>query len=497
MSAAPIQILLVEDSPSHAEMIRGALETGGARYRISVATSLAAARRRLGESLPDLAIVDLCLPDGQGTELLPEKPEEVALPVIIMTGQGDEQQAVTALKCGALDYVVKSATALSRLPHLVERTLREWRHIAERRQAEAALRKSEARFRSIFESAASGMAFMTLQGDVLEANPAFCQASGYSQQEVRHLNVLEVTHPDFHQRTRQVYRQIASGRRQVARYEKAYLTKDGRTVWGHVTLARVEDGCPEDAYVVAIVHDITERKQAEDDLREANQELDAFAATVAHDLRTPLTPIIGYAEFIAGQYGSTLDQQALGCLEQIQTQGRRMLAIMEDLLALSRVRDLDLPAQPVATTGVVHQVMADLAVQLQERGARVEVGTLPQVRMPESLLTQVFSNLIGNALLHGCPQGGQIEVGGGQEGRRVQFFVRDHGPGIPEAEREQVFDIFFRGQASRSGSGSGLGLAIVRKVAHRFHGRAWAEETPGGGATLWVEFELPLPAARA
>ena len=496
MAVAPIQILLVEDSPSHAEMIRGALERDGDRYLWTVAGSLAAARQRLDESLPDLAIVDLCLPDGQGTELLPNTPEEVAFPVIIMTGQGDEQQAVTALKCGALDYVVKSAAALATLPHVIERTLREWRHIAERRQAEAALRKSEARFRSIFESAASGMAFLTTEGSVLEANPAFCQASGYSHTEVRGLNVIEVTHPDFREKTRKVYREIAAGRREVAHYEKAYLTKDGRTVWGDVTLARVQEGDCEEVYVVAIVHDITERKRAEDNLREANQELDAFVATVAHDLRTPLTPIIGYAEFVTEQHGDTLDQQAGFCLEQIQIQGRRMLAIMEDLLALSKVRDIDLPPQPVETARVVRQVLADLAVPLQERGANVEVGALPPVWMPESLLTQIFSNLIGNALHHGCLLGGRIEIGGEQKGRRVRFFVRDHGPGIPREEREQVFDIFFRGQASRSGSGSGLGLAIVRKIAHHFRGRAWAEETPGGGATLRVELDLPAPAVK-
>ena len=133
---------------------------------------------------------------------------------------------------------------------------------------------------------------------------------------------------------------------------------------------------------------------------------------------------------------------------------------------------------------MVGQVLTDLAACLEERGATVEVGPLPPVTMPESLLTQVFSNLIGNGLCHGCPNGGRIETGGERDGRLVRFFVRDHGPGIPEAERERVFEIFYRGSQAKSGTGSGLGLAIIRKIAHHFDGRAWAEETPGGGATL-------------
>ena len=494
MPTRPIQILLVEDSPSHAEMIRGALQEAGDHYRFTLVTSLQAARKRLAESPPDIAIVDLFLPDGKGTELLPDNPEAVALPIIIMTGQGDEQLAVTAMKCGAFDYVVKSAAALGTLPHIVERALREWGHIVERRRAERAMLKSEARFRSIFESAASGIAFLTPSGQVLQANPVFCTVSGYSPEEIARLNVLDVTHPDFREKTRQVYAELASGRSLVVHYEKAYLKKDGAKVWGDVTLSRVEDVDGEGSYVVAIVNDFTERKRAEDSLRETNQELDAFVSTVAHDLRTPLTPIIGYAEFVAENYRDLLDQQALFCLEQIQGQGRRMLNIMEDLLAISRVGAVDLPREPVDTAAVVGQVLTDLAACLEERGATVEVGSLPPVTMPESLLTQVFSNLIGNALCHGCPNGGRIEAGGERDGRLVRFFVRDHGPGIPEAERERVFEIFYRGGQAKSGTGSGLGLAIIRKIAHHFDGRAWAEETPGGGATLWVEFDLPEPA---
>jgi PAS domain S-box-containing protein len=491
MPTREIRILLVEDSASHAEMICDALREGGHRYSLTVVDSLRAARERMAESPPDMAIVDLFLPDGKGTDLLPESPEEATLPVIVMTGQGDEQLAVSAMKCGALDYVVKSADALAKLQHIVERAWREWGHIVERRQAEKAMRRSEAKFRSIFESAASGVAFLTPEGQVLQANPVFCRVSGYSPAEIARLNVLDVTHPDFQEQTRQVYRKIASGSQKVVAYEKAYLTKAGAKVWGHVTLARVHDSDSEIPYVVAIVNDITERKRAEDHLREANEELDAFVSTVAHDLRTPLTPIIGYSEFVAENYRDVLDRQALASLEQIRAQGRRMLAIMEDLLALSRVRAVDMPSQPVNTAAVVEQVLNDLAVPLREKGATVDVGSLPSVVMPESLLTQVLSNLIGNALNYGCPAGGTIEVDGERQGRMVRFRVRDHGPGIAEADRERVFDIFFRGRESSGSTGSGLGLAIVRKIAHYFDGRAWCEHTPGGGATLWVEFELP------
>jgi PAS domain S-box-containing protein len=223
-------------------------------------------------------------------------------------------------------------------------------------------------------------------------------------------------------------------------------------------------------------------------LRTANRELDAFVYTVSHDLRSPLTPIIGYAEFLRDHYRDQLDDQALGLLGEIEGQGRRMLSLMEDLLTLARVGRIEPPSEPLSLTDVVYEVLGELRSTIAESGVEIHVGSLPAVRVPRTLISEVVLNLVLNALRYGGPKGGPIEIGTSKKGNTCGFFVRDHGSGVPAEEREKIFDPFFRGEKFRDIKGTGIGLAIVRKVARLYAGRAWVEETPSGGATFHIEF---------
>ncbi len=624
MKSQATRILLVEDSATHAAIIREALESEANPVKLTVVQSLAEARARLGESVPDLAIIDLLLPDGKGTELLPNDPEEAAYPALIMTSHGDEQAAVEAMKAGVLDYVVKSAETLVDMPRIVERALREWSQVVERRRAEEALRASEERFRSFFESAASGMAILGPDGRALQVNPALCRVSGYSEAEAMGMNLFAATHPDDREETRRLFAEIRAGRRQGADYEQRFLHRDGSVIWGRVTVAgvygpdgalsyfatnvqditeskRVQDqiresqqmlqlvldyipqhvfwkdrdsvlrGCnrnfaraagfekPKDVIgktdyelawkkeeadfyrecdrrvmaadapelhiiepqlqasgkqawldtnkiplhdeqgrVVGILgtfEDITERKRAEEALVEANRDLDAFVYTISHDLRTPLTPIIGYAEFLQETCREKLDMQSLGCLVAIENQGKRMLALMEDLLTLAKVGYVRRPDEPVDLDGVVAEALGNMKFLMAEAVVTVEKKPLPGLRLPRTLLTQVFDNLIGNAIRYAGKDGSPIEVGGERQGDLVLLYVRDHGPGIPEVERGRVFEVFYRGAAGKKVPGTGVGLATVQKIARLYGGRAWVEETPGGGSTFRLEIAAVPTAA--
>ncbi|KAF0221039.1 MAG: PAS domain [Geobacteraceae bacterium] len=487
LAGKTVRILLVEDSLLHVELIREALAVRDLQIKLSVARSLAEARDKLAELRPDLAIVDLLLPDGSGIELLSAVRGETAFPIVILTSQGDEKEAVEAMKSGALDYLLKSPATLADMPHIVERALREWDHIVERRRAEKTLRESEERFRSVFTIAAAGMVIISPTGEILQANPAFCSLLGYSEAELAHLTIEDVTHPEDQDRTSLHYGEIFAGKRQHLHYEKRYVRKDGQTVWGHASVACVIKADRQALYCIGLVQDITDRKRVEEELREANRDLDAFVYTVSHDLRSPLTPIIGYTEFLREQYGERLDEQARNILTEVERQGHRMLGLLEDLLALSRVGHLERPAEPTDSNEVVREVMAGLYSQLANAGITVQTGSLPNLRIPETLLTQVFDNLIGNAIRYAGKDGKSIEVGGEKKRERVRFYVRDHGPGIPAEERSCVFDLFYRGSTGKTIEGTGVGLATVQKIARLHGGLAWVEETPGGGSTFWVE----------
>jgi PAS domain S-box-containing protein len=237
------------------------------------------------------------------------------------------------------------------------------------------------------------------------------------------------------------------------------------------------------------LRDITERKRAEEDIKDANRELDAFVYTVSHDLRSPLTPIIGYADFLRENYSDRLDDQALDCLTEISTSGGKMVALMEDLLTLAKVGQIERPAKPVDVNQVVQGVAKEWGSRILDAGLTMNWKSLPALQVTKTLLAQVFDNLIGNAVRYAGREGGPIEIGGERSGQVVRFFVRDHGPGIPAEERSRIFEVFFRGTMGKMVQGTGVGLAIVQKIARLYGGRVWVEETHGGGCTFWVEME--------
>ena len=230
-------------------------------------------------------------------------------------------------------------------------------------------------------------------------------------------------------------------------------------------------------------------RKAEEELRGVNWELEEFVNTVSHDLRTPLTPIIGFAQFLRDEYAHQLDVQALDCLTEIENQGYRMIAHMEDLLTLAKVGYLARPDEPVDVEIVVQQVILELKQTIKKSAVEIRQDPLPMVSVPELLLSQVFHNLISNAIHYAGSQGNPIEVGGERTDSKVQFYVMDHGHGVQEKEREGIFHVFCRGSTSKSTKGTGLGLAIVQKIAQAYGGRAWVDETSGGGCTFRVEFE--------
>ena len=236
-----------------------------------------------------------------------------------------------------------------------------------------------------------------------------------------------------------------------------------------------------------VKNEISERMRAEEELKEANRELDTFVYTVSHDLRSPLTPIISYADYLCESCRDRLEEQELGCLAEISDSGKRMVALMEDLLTLAKVGQVERPSEQLDTGAVVNDAICDLTEELSGAGVGIEVADLPSLSVPKTLLYQIFHNLIGNALRYAGREGSPIEVGGERRDDLVRFYVRDHGPGIPEEERSQIFEVFYRGTTGKESPGTGVGLATVQKIARLYGNRAWVEETPGGGSTFWVE----------
>jgi PAS domain S-box-containing protein len=236
---------------------------------------------------------------------------------------------------------------------------------------------------------------------------------------------------------------------------------------------------------LAVCRDITERDKAEKDLQQANRELDAFVHSVSHDLRGILSPVVTYMDFLRLTYADVLDKQILQILTETERQSERAIALLDDLLDLARVSHIAPARHPTDPAMVVAEVLRELELE-DEDHPEITVDKLPATWLPEPLVYQIFSNLIGNACRYAPVESGPVKVGSWDEAGQVIYFVQDHGPGVPLMEREKIFDIFFRGKAARDNRGTGVGLAIVRKIAGRCNGRVWVEQTPGGGATFCV-----------
>jgi signal transduction histidine kinase len=228
------------------------------------------------------------------------------------------------------------------------------------------------------------------------------------------------------------------------------------------------------------------RRRGEERLHQLNQELDAFAHTVSHDLRSPLSPILGFADYLREEHGHCLRAEGNVAVDEIERQGLRMLGLLDDLLQLAMVGHLERPAAPIDANRVLQGVVEGWRGQAADSGVELRCGPLPPAPVAESLLSQILDNLVGNAVRYAAG-GGVIDIGGESEGEKVRYFVRDHGPGVPAGEREKIFEPFSRGAVGRLRPGTGIGLATVRKIAAHFGGRAWVNETPGGGSTFWVE----------
>ncbi|BCA80991.1 PAS domain-containing sensor histidine kinase [Desulfuromonas sp. AOP6] len=267
--------------------------------------------------------------------------------------------------------------------------------------------------------------------------------------------------------------------------EERFHSANGRTFEIIHTPLITSDGSTQK---MAVFRDITERKAAEEKLRHANRELDAFVYTVSHDLKTPLTPILGYADFLREEYADTLDERALNILAEIEGQGRKMLALMEDVLTLARLGRVEPPRNPVDLNRIMQDILDDYHALRQEMNVGIHIDPLPALRIPETLLSSLLSNLIGNALRYGAEPGGSIEVGCISQNSTHHVFVRDHGPGLDDEDKAHIFDLFYRSRVARNRPGTGIGLTTARKIMSLYEGQIRVEDTPGGGCTFWLDF---------
>ncbi len=293
----------------------------------------------------------------------------------------------------------------------------------------------------------------------------------------------------------------------VVNREEPALDRAGRLVWLSTTKVALRDTDGRMTGLVCVSADISERKAAEEQaavfaqqLERSNAELQSFASVASHDLQEPLRKIQAFGDRLRKKCAGGLGEAGLDYLGRMDNAARRMQALIQDLLALSRISSRAQPFAPVDLNMIVREVVEDLEVRIEQCGAEVELGTLPEIEADALQMRQLFQNLISNALKFQRPgerpivhvQGRLLEardrrLPGAEPGDAVcAIHVTDNGIGFDEKYVEQIFTLFQRLHGRQEYEGTGIGLAICRKIAERHGGEISAKSAPGEGATFVV-----------
>jgi chemotaxis family two-component system sensor kinase Cph1 len=275
---------------------------------------------------------------------------------------------------------------------------------------------------------------------------------------------------------------------------------DGTDRWLSTTKVPIRDQDGEVIGVAGISRDVSDRIQFEERLRStaeelarSNEELQQFAYVASHDLQEPLRMVASYTQLLARRYRDRLDQDGLDFINYAVDGATRMQGLIQDLLAYSRVGTRAGAFEPTQLTAAVDRALANLHAAIQETGAEITRDPLPQVMGDVSQLTQLFQNLLGNAIKFRGAETPRIHVSAKRTGSEWTVSVKDNGIGIEPQYAERIFVIFQRLHGKGEYPGTGIGLAICKKIVARHGGRIWVESTPGEGAE--VLFTLPARSA--
>ena len=294
---------------------------------------------------------------------------------------------------------------------------------------------------------------------------------------------------------------MRTGKPLVAREEKE-TWPDGSVTWASTTKQCLRNEKGEIIGTFGLSRDITARKRAEEalaqktgELLRSNRELEEFAYVASHDLQEPLRMIASYTQLLGRRYRGRLDAEADEFIKFAVEGATRMQVLINDLLAYSRVGTHGKPFAPTDCAEVMSRVLANLKIAIEESGASVQHSTLPRVMADGTQLTQLFQNLISNAIKFRAQKRPEVWVSAEPvmdplappqgPGREVwQFSVRDNGIGIEPQYFERIFVIFQRLHGREEYPGTGIGLAICKKIVERHGGRIWLESTLGQGTAF-------------
>jgi PAS domain S-box-containing protein len=382
--------------------------------------------------------------------------------------------------------------------------------ITDRRKNEDALEESHARLKRVLDSIIAYVGLLTPEGVIVEANLAPLESAGLSREEVIGRALVDTpwfAHSEQERNAlRETIKQVALGK--TIRRDFSVQMGEGNITTVDAVFSPLRGLNGEVIEIVISSIDVTQRRQAENDLHrlnaeleqrvaqrtaalhDRNQELESFAHSVSHDLRAPLRAMEGFATALKEDYGDALGDEGGEFVEHIICAARRMDALTSDLLAYSRLGRKEIRWEPVGLDLVLSDAVAALEQEIHDCNARLDIPSeLPVVCGHATMLVQSITNLISNAMkfvdANTTPH---IRVRTERlPEQRVRIWIEDNGIGISKANQSRIFNVFERLHGVESYPGTGIGLAIVRRACERLGGACGVESDLGSGSRFWFE----------
>jgi len=408
------------------------------------------------------------------------------------------------------------------------------RRAKERRKsklAELSRKASEQMTRAIFDQTFQFIGMMTIDGTLIEANRSALEFSGIEASSVLGKSFWETpwwTHsPELQERVRQAVKKVAQG--EFIRFEATHTAKDGTLHYIDFSLKPVKDETGKVIFLIPEGRDITERKQAEDEVRKlnesleqrvqertaelarANQELETLIRIASHDLRSPLVNIQGFNQLLNKACDAIIriltdavlpdetrqalvasHEKAQKSMRFINAGVEKMNGLISGLLRLSQLGRASLALQPLDMNALLQTVLEAMTFQIRTAAAEVALDVLPDCRADAALISQVFSNLLDNAIKYrDNVRSLRVRIWGRREDARTVYCVEDNGRGVAPEHQQKIWDLFYRPNPQGNVVGEGIGLPVVQRIVERHGGTVWMESEIGKGS----RFFLALPAA--
>ncbi|MCU7495677.1 MAG: response regulator [Ignavibacteria bacterium] len=475
--------LVVDDNPVGLYATSRTLEAEG--FKIITASTGSEALLRAKEK-PDIIVLDVKLPDISGFEvcrIIKSDPETSVIPVIHLSATYlDNDSKAQGLEMGADAYLTHPVE-----PRVLTATINAMLRI---RKAETSLKEAAMKWQATFDAINDGVCLLNSGFKVDQCNKAFEMIIGKKQEEIINRRLCEICESlcGF---DRKYFNSSVPDSNEI-KNEEMFVNGS----WYLVSTDLIPGDEQGFSGAVFKMTNITPAKRAEDELKKtmgelerSNKELEQFAYVASHDLQEPLRMVSNFTQLLSKRYSQKLDAEADTMINFAVDGARRMQMLITDLLTFSRVMTKGMPFNSVDLNEVLASAEKNLQITIKESGAEIIKDHLPTVKADPIQITQLFQNLISNAIKFRSKRRPVVHIGLEEKVDHWIFSVSDNGIGIDPQYKERIFVIFQRLHDMSEYPGTGIGLAICKKIVERHRGKIWVESVLGEGSTFYFTLE--------